>query len=116
MNTSGWIELRLLVPRWRSFSRTQASGELGSYRKVRPAAEVGRSYTAERVSRWRKSPSLLTAAEAVEAALGEAHEDAAVDAARQILRAHPTAAPMVRNQAAALLRRAGLAEEGGDGA
>ena len=111
MNTFGWIELRLLVPRWRSFSRTQASGELASFRKLRASDQAGLSSTTEKVARWRDSPGLLTAAEAVEAALGGAREDAAVDAARAILRDHVTAAPMVRNQAAALLRRAGLAAE-----
>ncbi len=111
MNTSGWIELRLLVPRWRTFSRTQASGELASHRKVGRRGDADVSATADRIARWRESPGLLTAAEVVEAALSDAREDAAVGAARAILRDHLTAAPMLRNQAVALLRRAGFEDE-----
>ena len=111
MNTSGWIKQRLLVPRWRSFVRTLGAGELGSPRPRTVGSEQTGSRTDVRLARWIDLPNLVTAAEVVESALGEAREAEAVEAARQILRDHPTAMPMVRNQAAALLRRAGLVEE-----
>jgi tetratricopeptide (TPR) repeat protein len=111
MNTYGWTERRLLVPRWRSFARTLAAGELNSSRSRAASTKKTDFQTDVRLARWIDRPNLVTAAEVVEAALGEAREGDAVEAARQVLRDHPTAMPMVRNQAATLLRRAGQVEE-----
>ena len=64
-----------------------------------------------RLELFRLSPSLVTAAEAVETAMISGREGDAVDAARRIVNIDANAAPLICEQAAALLRRAG---QGGD--
>ncbi len=108
MNSSAWMNRRLLVPRWRSFVTTVAARELNSRQPKKAKPDNSGTETELRIARWKTSPNLLTAMQVVEAALGEARYPEAVDAARQILDKYPTAMPMVQRQAAALLKHAGV--------
>jgi tetratricopeptide (TPR) repeat protein len=64
-----------------------------------------------RLQRWRISPALVTAAELVEAAIVAGRETEAVTAARRLVTVDKNAAPLIREQAAALLQRTGNASE-----
>jgi tetratricopeptide (TPR) repeat protein len=68
-----------------------------------------------RLERWRLRPDLVTAAELVEAAIVEGRESDAIAAARRLLTVDETAAPLIRQQAAALLMRAGASDDIPDG-
>ena len=113
MNPSAWTHERLMIPRWRSLAATLQSNELSSIRAPR-AGDQGETLStalARRLGRWRHDPSLVTAAELVEAALVAGREREAVDAARQLVNVNETAAPLIRAQAQTLLRRVGLTED-----
>jgi tetratricopeptide (TPR) repeat protein len=98
---------RQVVPRWRSLSTTIAANEL-SHPLARNEPVAIRRLPEELVyciEQWRRAPGLLHAAELVEAALVYSHESEAVDAARLLIRADSKAVPLVRKQAALLLKR-----------
>lgn len=112
MNPASW-QGRRLVPRWRSLGVTLRSLELAS-----PPTEGIRSpqngYSLEvlaSLERYHLHPSLITAAEVVEAALVSGDHVPAVDAARRLLSVDKNAMPLIREQAARLLMRAGLRSE-----
>lgn len=116
MIPTAWQSKRLLVPRWRSLGATLASQELATPRR-RPAKghavatpHAGSDYLT-RLERWNLAPSLVSAAEFVEAAIIEGRERDAVPAARRLLNVDRDAAPLIREQAASLLARAGHAAE-----
>jgi tetratricopeptide (TPR) repeat protein len=109
MNLSAWQSSRRLVPRWRSYAATLKSGELAT--PMSKALGPTPFDPMHRLELFRLSPSLVTAAEAVETAIVSGREGDAVDAARRIVDIDANAAPLIREQAAALLRRAG---QGGD--
>jgi tetratricopeptide (TPR) repeat protein len=104
---------RRLVPRWRNLSATLESKELGV--PTKGASNENALGTSGdflgRLERWRISPDLISAAELVEAAIVEGREHEAVPAARRLLTVDETAAPLIRQQAAALLVRTGHSEE-----
>lgn len=106
MITSPVTQDRLMVPRWRSFQLTTLSRELSV-----PAVPLpGRSFSSEflkKLAAWRIDPSLVSAAELVEAAIVEGQDHEAVAAARLLLRKETTAAPLIKKQAAILMRRTG---------
>ncbi len=108
-NTQG----RRLVPRWRSLSATLDSQELAvpAMRSRNTLDEPVGSDFLTRLERWRLAPDLISAAELVEAAIVEGRENDAVAAARRLVTIDNTAAPLIRQQAAALLVRTGHGEE-----
>lgn len=99
---------------------TIESGELGSP----PRLKRGKDKSAEefpgiktamapaevlaRLERWHIAPSLVTAAEVVEAAIVDQSERRALDAARRLVAIDANAAPLIREQAARLLVRNGF--------
>ena len=101
---------RRLVPRWRGLVATLQSGELShparTTKNLRPTEPLSPDLLMY-LERWRLSPSLVSAAELVEASIVSGHEQQAVDAARRIVSVDRTAAPLIRQQAARLLRRTG---------
>lgn len=113
MIPSVWTHERLMIPRWRSLAATVQSNELSSTRAALPGNDDGEMpfELTRRIGRWRLYPSLVTAAELVEAALVSGREAEAVEAARRLVTVDESAAPLIRAQAQALLRRVGLSEE-----
>lgn len=109
MTPNAW-QSRLLVPRWRSLADTLRSGELGSPRIGTTQPPVSADMAA-RLERWQLAPSLVGAAELVEAALLEGQEKMGVDAAKRLLSVESTAVPLIKAQALSLLRRAGQDHE-----
>lgn len=103
---------RRLVPQWRRFSSALTSSELsmplGSREKA--AARPFEPDLVERIQRFRIDPCLVSAADLVESAVVLGHESEAVAAARSVLRS-VNAVPLVRAQAAGLLRRCGDPDE-----
>lgn len=114
MNPSPWQTQRRMVPRWRSLTATLKSSELGI-----PTGAVGKSTEPRPISpsflrsmeRWNLDPSLVTAAELVEASIVEGRENDAIEAARRLVSIDRNAAPLIREQAASLLARTGNAED-----
>ena len=111
MNISGWIDNRRLVPRWRSFYATLRSGELSLPSSSNRIRDDTTPKFLENLELFGMAPSLLTAAEVVQFALVNGNEERAIDAARRILTIDVEAAPLVRAQAAIVLRRAGREED-----
>ena len=115
MIPTAWNTKRRLVPRWRSLSATLNSKELASpsetARESLPVGADGHGDFIAKLERWRLSPALITAAELVEAAIVEGRESEAVHAARRLVTIDQYAAPLIRQQAAALLARTGHKEE-----
>jgi tetratricopeptide (TPR) repeat protein len=112
MNITAWNTKRRMVPRWRSLDLTAKSGELTSIQ--RPNAGVTTWAVSPelqlRLERWRKKPTLLSAAELVESAIVEGKEAAAVSAARHLVFMARHAAPLVKRQAVRVLQRAGYVD------
>src|SRR5688572_3602880 len=114
MIPSAWTATRRLVPRWRSLAATVTSQELAAPRRnggalVKTPDEPGEFL--HRLERWQLDPGLVTAAELVETAIVEGRERDALDAARRLLLVDENAAPLIRQQAAALLARNGFSDE-----
>lgn len=100
---------RRLVPRWRSLAATLNSQELASPAKTAISKKLSGSQDdfATQLERWNLNPGLISAAELVEAAIVSGRENEAVSAARRLVTVDKTAAPLIREQAAALLIRTG---------
>jgi Tfp pilus assembly protein PilF len=102
-----------MVPRWRSLAAKLKSRELGNPTK-RAAEDSLHAATPPdlltRLERWRLSPSLITAAELVEGCIVEGREREAIDAAQRLVTIDRDAAPLIREQAARLLKRVGQGE------
>lgn len=114
MIPSGWQSKRRLVPRWRSLKATLASRELASPppgEKRLIGSPPDGSDLLSRLERWQLAPSLVSAAELVEAAIVDGREERAVAAARRLINVDKTAAPLIRAQAASLLIRTGHRED-----
>lgn len=88
---------------------TAASGELGSTTISRNGAPSPDHIV--RLEKWNLNPTLTTAAELVESSILSATEADGVGAAKTLLDDQSTAAPLLKAQAAALLLRAGFAED-----
>jgi tetratricopeptide (TPR) repeat protein len=103
---------RLLVPRWRTLSLTLAAGELSSPgRRGQHASAEGLSRDLRsRLANWRQTPTVIHAAEVVEAAIAHGQEHLALDAATKLAQEGSGATIMVRQQAGKLLQRAGRSE------
>ncbi|GAN46006.1 tetratricopeptide (TPR) repeat protein [Methylobacterium sp. PvP062] len=97
---------RRLVPRWRSLALTLRARELGLRGTPKPAPHLSPEMV-QRLERWRMFPSIVSASELVEIAIVECREGEALNAARRLIAPASTAAPLVRAQAAELLRRNG---------
>jgi tetratricopeptide (TPR) repeat protein len=103
---------RVVVPRWRPLSNTVEAGELFLPRKAllitsrEPSIELK-----SRLAAWRASPDTLTGSEVLETAIVEGYEDEAVRPARILIAPGSTATPLVREQAALILRRTGHGDE-----
>ncbi len=107
MITSPSTAKRLLIPRWRSFADTLASGELASPKDSRKIAATS-SNQAEllrRKDRWHHAPSEITAAELVESAIIFGAEELASSAAQFLTSVHANVTPLVRRQSQQLLCR-----------
>jgi tetratricopeptide (TPR) repeat protein len=102
---------RLLVPRWRPLATTLASGELSAPReKAHQSGSANLSNDlAARLANWRQAPSAIHAAEVVESAIVYGKEHLAVEPARWLVRENSPATLLLRQQAARLLVRSGLA-------
>lgn len=108
MITSPSTTKRLLIPRWRSFENTVASGELGTLRRPVPtrAAYSGRrSDFVQRKENWQKHQTEVTAAELVESAIVTGNEEAASDAAQFLASVSADVTPLIRRQSQQLLAR-----------
>lgn len=117
MTPTVWTAGRRLVPRWRSLRATLASLELAQPKPapngksvLEPTTPAGPDFLA-RLERWQLEPSLVTAAEFLEAAIVEGDEKLAVNAARQLIHSNKNATPLIHAQAASVLARHGLGEE-----
>lgn len=102
-----WTDGRRLVPRWRGFAATAASLELAQPAKVGSSvagAADDTDYIA-RLERWRLHPSLITAAELLEASIVAGSERDAIDAARRLIEVDKNATPLIHAQAVAVLGR-----------
>lgn len=110
MNPSPWHNDRHMVPRWRSLGATLKSRELGNpIAKKLADDKVGSLSPAllTRMERWNLAPTLITAAELVEACIVEGRQNDAVSAARRLVTIDKNAAPLIREQAAQLLKGTG---------
>jgi len=110
MIPTAWNSSRRLVPRWRSLSATLRSQELALPLRGGHEAYDNGDFVAK-LERWRLSPGLVTAAELLEASIVEGRESEAVSAARRLVTIDQDAAPLIRQQAAALLVRTGNAQD-----
>lgn len=113
MTPTPWTDGRRLVPRWRSLAATLASLELAQPHKKSAstlAAPTDADYLA-RLERWQLHPSLVTAAELLEASIVAGREKDAVNAARRLIQIDKSATPLIHAQAAAVLSRQGHADE-----
>jgi tetratricopeptide (TPR) repeat protein len=110
MNPSTVHDQRRLVPRWRSYVVTLRAGELGTPRNERQPAP-SHPELVDRLEVFGMAPTLVTAAEAVEAAIVSGREQDGVSAARRLVNIDKDAAPLIRQQAAALLHRTGHAAD-----
>ena len=88
-----WQERRFLIPRWRRLTVTTATSELAMPAAKGNSFDIGSRFTAfgDKLVQWNESPTLVTAAEVVGAALVEARESEVVDAAR-LLTSHGSSA------------------------
>lgn len=116
MTPAVWTAGRRLVPRWRSLRATLTSLELAQPKpmlssKVATAAPAPDPDFLARLERWQLHPSLVTAAEFLEAAIVEGDEKVAVSAARQLIQVDKNAAPLIHAQAASVLVRHGYGDE-----
>lgn len=107
MITSPVTTKRLLIPRWRSFEATVASGELGARKRVKiPAARAeNETELVRRQQNWHQSPSVVTAAEFVESAIVWGVEESASSAAEFLVGVHGNVPPLLRWQSQQLLGR-----------
>ena len=98
---------RLLIPRWRLFTKTLRTGELASPK--RPEDRQPRSSDfLRKLENWSIQPSLFSAAELVETAIIEGYEEEAINAARRLVQSEKTATISLRLQAYDLLKRHGV--------
>jgi len=104
---------RNLVPRWRSLSKSIASGELSSVQNINVTNKVLALPLEfrERLEKWRKDPNIITAAELVESAIINGHEDIAVNAARLLVQETSKATLLVRKHAAIVLKNTGHGDD-----
>ena len=88
---------------------TLLSGELRPLTRTNEKPDSGAISTelAKRLVRWRTDPSLLTAAELVETAIVDGRDSEAVRAATRLVQIDGRATPLIKEQAARLLARAG---------
>jgi tetratricopeptide (TPR) repeat protein len=111
---SARIADRRMVPRWRSLRQTAKAGELRSVQGLR-VVPPGSPDLDAKMTAWQRKPSLVTAAELVEEAIVEGREKAALYAARRIFFMEHDATPLLKQQAALLMVRAGAGSELPDG-
>jgi hypothetical protein len=105
-------ENRRLVPQWRQFKAAVQTGELAMPARPKDAI-MYRALEPDLVKRleaFRERPTLISAADVVESAVVLGHDSEGVQAARVLLR-DGEAAPLVKIQAARLMRRTGNDEE-----
>ena len=102
-----WQEQRFLIPRWRCLAVTAASSELAGLPVRSKSIDVGSGFAdfSDKLARWNESPTLVTAAEVVGAALVEARESEAVDAARLLTSHGSTATVSLRRLAERSIER-----------
>ena len=108
MTSAPWRDQRFLIPRWRRLTVTSATAELAIPKAEDEPVDIGAASTEfdEKLSRWRESPTLVTAAELVGAALVEARESEVVDAARLLTARGSTATVLLRRLAERCVNRA----------
>jgi tetratricopeptide (TPR) repeat protein len=112
MTFSPFRKDRHVVPRWRSVKKTIALGELAMPRKGAVAKNSSLSHELKRrLEAWRREPTLVSASEVVETSLVEGLEGEGVRPARILATPDSGATPLLRRQAALLLRRAGHGAE-----
>jgi tetratricopeptide (TPR) repeat protein len=106
MSDTPFSKSRQVVPRWPAFRDALRLGELATPKKDGPAIGIAPELR-DRLEEWRTSPSIVTAAEAIETAIVEGLDYEAIEAATSILSPESTATPLVRTQATLLLERTG---------
>ena len=112
MISSPWTRRRFLIPRWRSLSLTFSADELSAPHFTRTSSHIPSSPSSlrDKLALWKSKPSVVTAGELVEAALVEATESEAVEAAKYLLSTSSSATVPLRRIATLALMRAGLEE------
>ena len=98
---------RLLIPRWRSFTRSLKSREMAMPSPKGAQDDDGR-YSAElakRLGAWRNDKNVVTAAQVVETALVSGDDPYAVEAAEALLVPQFGATALVRRQATLVISR-----------
>ena len=98
---------RLLIPRWRTLQMTLRTMELAA---PKPTGSLNRALTGsarvqDKLANWTLNPNVISAGELVEAALVEAKERVAFDAARYLLSRASSATPLLRKLATSTLER-----------
>lgn len=108
MITTPVREKRQVVPRWRSLVATLAAQELSVHlrRDHRIVHQLPPELTAC-LERWRRTPSLVTAAELVECAIVNGREREAAEAARYLTNYQRNATPLILARADLVLGRIG---------
>lgn len=97
---------RSVIPRWRDSTVTVALGELAAATVAKPRLVAASDFLEEKRTSWQLSPSIVTAAEFVGAALVLGYEPDAREAAQFLVRA-ANATESVRRVATRLLTRVG---------
>ncbi len=102
---------RSVIPRWRPIARVLASGELSMPRRLLTTNATYSPEFVERLEAWRLNKNVITGAELVEIAIVEGVDAEGESAARTLISEESTATPLVKNQAALLLKRLGKADD-----
>ena len=105
MTLSLWSKERLLIPRWRSFDRTIALGELDTLSKK----TVNLSTDLEvysKIRNWEDNPGIVSAGRVVQTAIVEAYSSKEViDAAKYLVKKSPNVQPLLVKLARGVIDR-----------
>ena len=100
MKPSKWDEQRYLIPRWRNFAQTVATGELSNIApNVQVESRSNSQHFGDKIDSWNSKPNVITASELVRASITESREADAVDAAKFLLSRKTELKPMLVNSA-----------------
>jgi Tfp pilus assembly protein PilF len=101
----------LLIPRWRSFEKTMAAGELSSRKGLKSLDVTSpvKDELGQKSREWHVAPSEFAAQQLVDCAVIHGQEDVASAAAQFLASVQADVTPMIRRQSQQLLSRLGKA-------